>query len=122
MKELVGNERRYKDDVRFSYDNLSRKVTVYLKNNAEVMLNDMAYMLGFSPKQIILKTTTGDKQVDLEYGFHDLFVNCDLIQSHHVGDALVPLLGIAPLEGEVGQRVSKSFGRPQYVPVEQKAI
>ena len=118
----MGNERRYKDDVRFSYDNLSRKVTVYLKNNAEVMLNDMAYMLGFSPKQIILKTTTGDKQVDLEYGFHDLFVNCDLIQSHHVGDALVPLLGIAPLEGEVGQRVSKSFGRPQYVPVEQKAV
>ena len=122
MKELVGNEHRYKDDVRFSYDNLSRKVTVYLKNNADVMLNDMAYMLGFSPKQIILKTTTGDKQVDLEYGFHDLFVNCDLIQSHHVGDALVPLLGIVPLEGEVNQRVSKSFVRPQYVPVEQKAI
>ena len=71
---------------------------------------------------IILKTTTGDKQVDLEYGFHDLFVNCDLIQSHHVGYALVPLLGIVPLEGEVGQRVSKSFMRPQYALVEQKAI
>ena len=118
----MDNEHRYKDDVRFSYDNLSRKVTVYLKNNAEVMLKDMAYMLGFSPKQIILKTTTGDKQVDLEYGFHDLLVNCDLIQSHHVGDALVPLPRIVPLEGEVGQRVSKSFVRPQYVPVEQKAI
>ena len=31
-------------------------------------------MLGFSSKQIISKTTTGDKKVDLEYGFHDLFV------------------------------------------------
>ena len=70
------NEHWYKDDVRFSYDSLSRKVTFYLKTNAEVMLNDMVYMLGFSPKQIISKTTTGHKQVDLEYGSHDLFVRC----------------------------------------------
>ena len=122
MKELVDNEHRYKDDLRFSYENLSRTVTVYLKNNAEVMLNDMAHILGFSPKRIISKTTTGDKQVDLEYGFHDLSVNCDLIQSQYVSDALVPLLGTVPVEGEVGRRVSKSFVRPQYVPVEPKAI
>lgn len=52
-ERVSGNEHRYKDDVRFSYDNVSRKVTVYLKNNSEVMLNDMAFMLGFSPRQII---------------------------------------------------------------------
>ena len=40
--------------------------------------------------------------MDLEYGFHDLFVYCDLIQSQYVGDALVPLLRIVPVEGEVG--------------------
>ena len=98
MKELVGDENRYTDDVRFSYDNLSRKVTVHFKHNAEVSLNDMAFMLGFTPKQIISKTTTGDRQVDLEYGFHELFVYCDLIQSQYVGDALVPLLRIVPVE------------------------
>ena len=119
MKELVDNANRYTDDVRFSYDNLSRKVTVYLKNNAEVSLNDMAYMLGFTLEQIISKTTKGDGQVDLEYGFHDLFVYCDLIQSQYVGDALVPLLRIVPV-GEDGQRVSKSFVRSQYAPVSRK--
>ena len=36
------------------------------------------------------------------------------------GDALVPLLRIVPVEGEVAQRVSKSFVRPQYVPVNRK--
>ena len=41
-KELVDDKNRYTDDVRFSYDNLSKKVTVYLKNNAEVSLNNMA--------------------------------------------------------------------------------
>ena len=120
MKELVNNENRYTDDVRFSYDYLSRKVTVHLKNNAKVSLNDMAYMLGFTPKQIISKTIMGDRQVDLEYGFHDLFVYCNLIQSQYVGDVLVLLLRIFPIEGEVGQRVSKSFVRPQYVPVSGK--
>ena len=115
MKDLVDNENRYTDDVRFSYDNLSRKVTVHLKTNAEVSLHDMAYMLGFTPKQIISKTTTGDRQVDLEYSFHNLFVYCDLIQSQYVSDAMVPLLRIVPVEGEVGQRVSKSFVRSQYV-------
>ena len=34
MKELVDNEKRFTDDVRFSYDTLSRKVTVHLQNNA----------------------------------------------------------------------------------------
>ena len=36
------------------------------------------------------------------------------------GDALVPLLRIVPVEGEVAQRVSKSFVRPQYVPLSRK--
>ena len=59
--------------------------------------------------------------MDLEYGFHDLFVYCDLSQSQYVRDVLVPLLRIVPVEGEVGQRVdSKSFVRPQYVPVSRK--
>ena len=55
-------------------DNLSRKVTVHLKNNTEVLLNDMPHVLGFTPKQIISKSPPGDRQVDLEYGFHDLFI------------------------------------------------
>ena len=78
MKELVNNENRYTDDVWFSYDNLIRKVTVHLKNNSEVSLHDMAHMLGFTPKQLFSKTTTGDRQVALEYSFHNLFVYCDL--------------------------------------------
>ena len=58
--------------------------------------------------------------MDLEYGFHDLFIYCDLIQSQYVGDALVPLLRIVPVEGKVGERVSKSFLCPQYLPVSRK--
>ena len=74
-------------------------------------------MLGVSPQEVISKTSTAEREVDLEHGFHDLYVYCDIIQPQYVGDALVPLLRIIPVEGKDEQRISKSFVRPQYVPV-----
>ena len=120
MQELVDNEKRFNDDVRFSYDTLSRKVTVHLQNNAELFFGDVGYVLGFSPKEGISQTSIAEREADLDHGFHDLYVYCDIIQPQYVGDALVPLLRFVPVEGKDGQRVSKSFLRPQYVPVSRK--
>ena len=120
MKELVDNEKRFTDDVRFSYDTLSRKVTVHLQNNAELSFGDIGYVLGFSPTEVISKTSTAEREADLDHGFHDLYVYCDIIQPQYVGDAFVPLIRIVPVEGKDGQRVSRSFVRPQYVPVSRK--
>ena len=120
MKELVDKEKRVNDDVRFSYDTLSRKVTVHLQNNAELFFGDVGYVLGFSPKEVISQTSIAEREADLDHGFHDLYVYCDIIQPQYVGDALVPLLRIVLVEGKDGQRISKSFLRPQYVPVSRK--
>ena len=118
MKELVDNEKRFNDGVRFSYDTLSRKVTVHLQNNTELFFGDVGYVLGFSPKEVISQTSTAEREAD--HGFHDFYFYCDIIQPLYVGDALVPLLRIVPVERKDGQRVSKSFLRPQYVPVNRK--
>ena len=96
-------------------------VKVHLQNNVELFFDNIGYLLGFSLEEIISNTSTAERQVDLEYGFHDLFIYCDLIQSQYVGEALVPLLRIVPIEGKVGEQVSKSFLRPQYLPVSRKA-
>ena len=72
-------------------------------------------MLGFSPR-----ISLAERAVDLEHGFHDLYVYCDIIQSQYVGDAVVPPLRIVPVEGNDGERTSKPFIRPQYVPVSRK--
>ena len=117
MKGLIENVKRFNNDVTFSYDTFTRKVTVHLQNNVELFFGNIGYLLGFSPEEII---STAERQVDLEYGFHDLFIYCNLIQSQYVGDALVPLLRIVLVEGKVGERVSKSFLRPQYLPVSRK--
>ena len=121
MKEFVDNEKRSTDDVRFSHDALSRKVTVHLQNNTEVYFSDIGQMLGFSPNKVISRTSNAERAVDLEHGFHDdLYVYCDITQSQYVGDALVLLVRIVPVERNDGERISKSFIRPQYVPVSRK--
>jgi len=58
-----------------------------------------------------------EREADLEQGFHDLYVHSHIVQAQFVGDALVPLLRIVLVEGADGQRVSKSFERPHYLPV-----
>ena len=120
MNELVNNKERFKDDVKFSYNTVTRKVTVQLQNNTEIYFGDVGYVLGFSPDITFSNTTTAEREVDLEHGFHDLFIYCDILQSQYVGDALVPLLRIVPVEGKDEKRISKSFVLPQYLPVSRK--
>ena len=81
---------------------------------------DIGYVLGFSPGEVISKTSTAEREADLKHGFHDLYVYCDIIQPQFFGDSLVPQLRIIPAKGKDRQRISKSFLRPQYVPVSRK--
>ena len=120
INEVVDEDDRFKDELQLSVDTLNRKVTVHLQNKTEVYFSDIGQMLGFSPNTVISRTSTAERAVDLEHGFHDLYVYCDIIQSQYVGDALVPLLRIVPVEGKDGERISKSFIRSQYLPVSIK--
>ena len=120
FNEVINANDRFKDKAQLSFDTLNRKLTVDLQNKTEVYFSDIGPMLGFSPNKVISRTSTAELAVDLEHGFHDLYVYCDIIQSQYVGDALVPLLRIVPVEGKDGERVSKSFIRPQYLPVSRK--
>ena len=117
---MVSANNRFKDEVQLSLDTLNRKVTVHLQNKVEVYFSDIGQMLGFLPKQVISKTSTAEREADLDHGFHDLYLYCEIIQPQYVGDALVSLLRIVPVVGKDGERISKSFIRPQYVPVSRK--
>ena len=117
---MINANGRFKDELQLSFDTLNRKVTLHLQNRAEVYFSDIRQTLGFSPNKVISRTSTAERAVDLTHGFHDLYVYCDVIQSQYVGDELVPLLRIVPVEGKDGERISKSFIRPQYLPVSRK--
>jgi len=110
----------YKNEAWFSFEKLNRKITIHLQNNVEAFFSDVGILLGFGNGTLYSKTTTAEREVDLDHGFHNLYVYCDIVESQWVGNAQVPLLRIVPVEGEDGQRVSKTFMSPQYLPVSRK--
>ena len=88
MNELVDSEKRFKYNVKFSYDSLSRKVILHLQSNSEIDLGNIGCMFGFqSSSRVISKTTTAEREVDLEYGFHYLYIYCAIcsLTSHRSG-------------------------------------
>lgn len=119
MNHLI-NQSQYKDKVKFSYEKLNRKMSIQLRDNCTVFFSDIGFMLGFNKEELITKTTTAPREVDLDLGFHNLYVYCDIVQSQFVGDSHVPLLRIVPVEGRDGERVSKIYLSPQYLPVSRK--
>ena len=88
INEVINANDRFKDELQLSFDTLNRKVTVQLQNKVEVYFSDIGQMLGFSPNNVFSSTLTGERAVDLEHSFHDLYV--------------------------YRERISKSFIRPQY--------
>jgi len=94
-------------------------VIVYLQNGAEKYFSDIWQMLGFS-SNTISSTSIAKREAFLKQRFHDLYVYRNIVQEQLVGDALVPLLRIDPAQSDDGQRVSKSFKRPHYLPVSRR--
>lgn len=121
MNDLV-KATEYKDKVWFSYEMLNRKVTVHVENPYFVTFSDFGKMLGFSRDVTLSQTTTAEREADLDLGFHNLYVYCDVVQPQVVGDTQVPLIRIVPVEGKDGERVSRSFLTPQYLPVNRKQL
>lgn len=122
MNEVVDKDDRFKDDVQFSFDSLNRKVTVLLQHGRELYLSDIGQMLRFSSNSPISSTSITGREVDLEQGFHDFFVYCDIVQSPFVGDVLVPLLRLELVESNDGQCVRMSFERLLYLPVSRREL
>ena len=62
----------------------------------------------------------GDSVVDMKQGFESLYVYTNVVESRVVGDSLVPLLRIVPIQGEHGHTISRHFEHVQYLPLLRK--
>ena len=119
MNELI-KKSNHKNDAWFSFEKLNRKVTVHLQNDLQVFFTEVGVMLGFDKEVLYRQTATAPREADLDHGFHNLYVYCDIVESQCVGNAQVPLLRVVPVEGKDGERVSRTFVSPQYLPVSRK--
>ena len=68
-------------DVWLARNQLSRKMSVLVKNKAKLILTErLASMIGFDKKEMLItKNTEAPLPVDLEAGFHAMYVYTDLL-------------------------------------------
>ncbi|MED5363039.1 MAG: chromo domain-containing protein, partial [Bacteroidota bacterium] len=112
-------------NVVFSYDEISGKVIIELKNDAAIAFDDdIATILGFGVpvKNFIDKTIVSPRVADVNAGLYSLYVYCDIAEAQLVGDTEVPLLRIVPTEGQHGDMVTKTFQNLQYLSIAKKRI
>ncbi len=107
--------------IKFTYDEVSHKVKMVLKNDFEIYMSpEFQRILGFNQMGFTVGTHTGKHVVDVHRGCYSLYVYCPLIQPRMVGDAVVPLLREIAIEGEMGQVMTKTYEKIHYIPLQQK--
>ena len=80
-------------------------------------------MIGFEKKEVvIIKKTEAPLPVNLEAGFHAMYLYTDIVEPQLVGDSKVSLLKVVKCAGEFGENVTVSFPNLQYVPVNVKSF
>lgn len=110
-----------RDNIKFTYDKKTRKVTVDVKKGRGVgFTGDIAAVLGFEQSSWIKKKTVGAYVADINAGFSSMFVYCNLVSDQIVGDKQVPLLRAVPVEGKYGDTITKTYPNPIYRPIGTK--
>ena len=83
----------------------------------------MSVILGFGGKEIkIAKTTTSPYVADLHACTTTIYIYCVIVQPQVVGDTNAKLLRSVPVQGKIGEVVTKTFTNIQYVPVQTKSF
>ena len=108
--------------VKFLYDTYIRKIKIRNPDQIAIKIpRNVCYLFGFeiSNNQKELTVTDCKKKSDyipdLKQGMYALYVYCDLVSPHMVGDVKVPLLRIVPIEK--GDIITKTYEHVQYFPV-----
>lgn len=113
-----------RDNIFFKIDVVSGKVVVELPENILISFSPkLTRILGFESTQPdkINSKYKGRDVMDINDGFHHLFVYTNLIEARPVGDTIAPLLRIIPVL-HAGGTVNKinSFNNVHYLPVKRQ--
>ena len=109
----------------FSFDQRGDRSRMVLPINSTLSFSDSAKLLsGFTQSRseyiggtMFTDPYEAERAPDFSGGVHSLYVYCDLVAPHIVGDVSVPLLRIVPARGLNGEVVTKSYDEPQYHPL-----
>ena len=106
----------------FKYDEIRNKISIRL-NRRNTLYFSLAIgegvrrILGFDSNVIEWGQTEGVLGVDMD-PLHSIYVYCDLLEPRVVGDKMVQLLRIVPVEGDHGNMVTRTYENVHYVPIQ----
>lgn len=130
-KELFINEGSYNSAEalfrEFQYIRLkllpNQKVYLKVPDSYEVTFGEgLADMLGFVKNNFKSGIYTSKYPLELNGGITEIFIYTDLIESHRVGDAYVPLLRIIPCMNEKNDQIVKHYETPLYFPLRKHFV
>jgi hypothetical protein len=111
------------DNIKLTYNVLTGKVTVQLKNGYQLVLTGrLSIVFGFGGKEVLLKKTTQSPYVADMFPMSTIYVYCDIVEPQIVGDTNAQLLKTIPVEGKFGDVIAKTFTNIQYVPIQTKSF
>ncbi len=111
------------DNIKLTYNVLTGKVTVQLKNGYQLVLTGrLSIVFGFGGKEVLLKKTTQSPYVADMFPMSTIYVYCDIVEPQIVGDTNAQLLKTIPMEGKFGDVIAKTFTNIQYVPIRTKSF
>ena len=109
------------DKAKIELDDITQKVTLTVEGEAKVTFSPhLARFLGFGQTEFTRGIHFAPWVADVNQGFYSLYVYSSIVQPSMVGDALVPLLRIVPIEGSSGEMITRTYENVQYIPLEQR--
>lgn len=112
-----------KEEVQFYFDEISQRCSLLVGDNFEInMSKALCDLLGQNEQLYSPGLYFGHRVVDISKGFHSLYVYCNVLEPRMVGDSLVPLLRIVPIQGVHGDVVFRAYENVHYVPIQQKSF
>ena len=106
--------------ISFKYHTATRTLSIDCDSCMIEVPPCIQHMLGMgSSRKLRSGTTTTMDPIDLE-PIQSMFVYCDIVEPHIVGDTTTSLLRIVPVEGESGQLITRIYKNIHYIPIQRK--
>lgn len=104
------------------FNDKTQKATIVAPDCKVVMSPKLADLLGFESCVLNQEKSEGVSAVDLNRGYNNLFVYCNVVVDGIVGDVRAPLLRTINVRGQYGDSVREIFTKPLYIPLRRSCF
>ena len=118
MTEVVmrGLREAQEHAVKVYYNTPQKTVTIHVPENKTLYLDRELQSLWYIPTHVFQGTENSTHPIDLNQGLHGLYVYTNVVEHQVVGDVMVPLLRIVPIDHTLsGTTLSHSYQRIFYL-------